>query len=240
MPGIYDTPMSRKKFLAASAGMAGAFSPLARRASALQEIAPARLALLSDTHIPKVASDGYRGFVPADNLKQVVQQVTSVPGQAAIINGDAARLVGEQDDYVVLKELLQPVAEKMPVHIGLGNHDDRQNFFKVFPQDAEQTGLVKGKHVSSFALAGTRFVVLDSLLYVNKVAGLIGKAQREWIEGFLQDPDERPIVFFVHHTLGDGDGDLLDFDRVFHTAAATQKSQSDFLRALPRLQCRTT
>jgi 3',5'-cyclic AMP phosphodiesterase CpdA len=228
MPGLFDTPMSRKKFLAASAGAAGAWCAPAGIATAEESPPPARLALLSDTHIPKVASDGNRGFIPVENLRKVVEQVVSVPGQAAVLNGDAARLVGEVDDYLVLREQLQRVADEMPIHIGLGNHDDRKNFFKVFPQDPGREELVQGKHVSMFSLCGTRFVVLDSLLYVNKVAGLLGKTQRTWLERFLSQSDDRPVVFFVHHTLGDGDGDLLDFERAFDLMKPHKKVKAIF------------
>ena len=50
---------------------------------------------------------------------------------------------------------------------------------------------------------------------MDKVAGLLGQDQRAWLEQFLKEADDRPIVFFVHHTLGEGDGDLLDTDRFF-------------------------
>ncbi len=231
MPGIFHTPISRKRFLAASAGLAGA-TLQARHGYADPGSDAARLALLSDTHIPKNESEGYRGFIPAENLRKVAAQVAEQlghgSGQAAIINGDAARLVGEVDDYVVLRQLLGPIADQMPIHIGLGNHDDRKNFFEVFPQNEDSDSAVKGKHVTQFERAGTRFVVLDSLLYVNKVAGLLGKSQRVWLERFLGESDDRPVVFFVHHSLGDGDGDLLDFDRVFEVMRPHRKVKAVF------------
>lgn len=227
MPGIFDTPLSRRRFLAAS--MAAAGSVYAGRGWA-DDGSPevARLALLSDTHIPANTPDGYRGFVPADNLNLVVPQVVAAGPMAAVINGDAARLTGEHDDYVVLKELLQPMADVAPVHIGLGNHDNRDNFFQVFAEAGGRAELVADKHVSAFELFGTRFVVLDSLLYVNQVAGLLGQQQREWLGRFLNEPDDRPVVFFVHHTLGDGDGDLLDFDRVFRLMQPHRKVKAIF------------
>ncbi len=229
MPGIFDTPISRRKFLAASTAVAGSLYSSGRFAFADDDASRvARLALLSDTHIPAVSPDGYRGFVPADNLREIVPQVVAARPRAAILNGDAARLTGEHDDYVVLKELLQPVAEQIPIHIGLGNHDNRTNFFRVFEQPQDRVELVQNKHVSLFELHGTRFVVLDSLLYVNQVAGLLGKLQREWLTRFLEEPDDRPVVFFVHHTLGDGDGDLLDFERVFQLMQPHRKVKAIF------------
>ena len=172
-----------------------------------------RIALLSDTHIPADVNEVYRGSRPTENLKAVVKQVAETAPAAALINGDAARLVGAEDDYLMLKSLLKPLAHIVPIHIGLGNHDDRHNFFKIFP--AAEKSAVDGKHVSIFEAAGTRFIILDSLLYVNKTAGILGKDTRSWLKTYLQEVDKKPTLFFVHHTLSDGDGSLLDFDRFF-------------------------
>lgn len=214
MPGIFETPASRRKFLGLSAALAS--GALLHGAETETPKDTARVALLSDTHIPgqPTATNGYRGFVPADNLTKVVEQVVASSAEISILNGDAARSAGYREDYQTLKGLLAPIAKKIPIHIGLGNHDDRSNFFREFPQDQTRKELVQGKHVSLFTLRGTTFVVLDSLLYVNKTAGLLGKQQRDWLETFLKGADDQPIVFFVHHTLGEYDGELLDYDRM--------------------------
>lgn len=228
MPGMFHRPITRKDFLQSSAAIAGGLALSPTIHSAESGAGHAHLALLSDTHIPEDATNSYRGFRPVDNLKQVVPQVIAAKPQAAIINGDAARLTGEVGDYTALKHLLSPLAEVAPVHVGLGNHDDRKNFFDVFPQSEKQAATVVGKHVSVFQLGGTEFVVLDSLLYVNKVAGLLGKAQRNWLKKHLETSPDRPTVFFVHHTLDDGDGDLLDFDRIFQVMRPHRKVKAIF------------
>jgi hypothetical protein len=62
---------------------------------------------------------------------------------------------------------------------------------------------------------GLRVVVLDSLIETNHTPGLLGKAQRGWFATFLQQPSNLPTLLFVHHTLDDGDGSLLDAPRLF-------------------------
>lgn len=215
MPGFFYEPIDRKTFLKAS-GVFTATALMSRALDANQKMVESnqtRIALLSDTHIPADVNEAYRGFRPTENLKAVVKQVAETAPAAALINGDAARLVGAEADYLMLKSLLKPLAHTVPIHIGLGNHDDRHNFFKIFP--ATEKSAVDGKHVSIFEAAGTRFIILDSLLYVNKTAGLLGKATRSWLKTYLEEVDEKPILFFVHHTLSDGDSSLLDFDRFF-------------------------
>jgi hypothetical protein len=73
-----------------------------------------------------------------------------------------------------------------------------------------------------------RFLLLDSLLYVNKVPGLLGKAQRTWLDQYLAGSDSRPTVLFVHHTLGDGDGDLLDVESLFRVVQPYRKVKAIF------------
>lgn len=229
MPGFFGPTINRKQFLQTSGAIAASLLvPNTCNADDTEDTKVAQLALLSDTHIPADPTNGYRDFLPVDNLKKVVPQAVAVNPEAAILNGDAARLVGSKEDYVALKSLLQPLAEKCPIHIGLGNHDHRDNFFDVFSDAKPTVPLVEDKHVTTFEMSGTRFVVLDSLMYVDKVAGLMGKAQREWLAEFLEETDDKPIVFFVHHTLEDRDSDLLDFDRVFRIMQPHRKVKAIF------------
>jgi 3',5'-cyclic AMP phosphodiesterase CpdA len=171
------------------------------------------LALLSDTHVPADRLNGHRGFNPWENLRRIVPDVAASNSQGVVLCGDAARLEGLEGDYRELKELLQPIATNCPVYIGLGNHDDRANFRRVFaPPSGPDAG---GRNVVVIEDDVLRLIVLDSLLYVNRVAGHLGKAQREWLAGYLEQHDDRPVALFVHHTLEDRDGDLLDSDRFF-------------------------
>ncbi|MDG2380366.1 MAG: metallophosphoesterase [Pirellulaceae bacterium] len=217
MPAIFHQPISRTDFLKISTGFLGALVVRPQPARANQDSTAAyQIALLSDTHIPSDATETYRGFAPVQNLKQVIPQVTERKPAATIINGDAARLMGNLEDYQMLKGLLEPLAQQSPVYIGLGNHDDRDNFSKIFSgKDDTNRQSVNGKNVLVVEHPTVRTIVLDSLLYVDKTAGLLGKTQRRWLAKYLTDADNRPTVLFVHHSLGDGDGELLDVDRLF-------------------------
>ena len=128
------------------------------------------------------------------------------------------------------RELMSPVAAEMPVFIGLGNHDDRNRFLSVFADDSISGDRqpVQEKQVLVLEYAPVRIIILDSLLYVNQVAGLLGKAQRQWLSDFLAGCDDRPTVLFVHHTLGDGDGDLLDIDRLYRLVRPHGKVKAIF------------
>jgi len=174
-----------------------------------------KFALLGDTHIPEDIENNYRGFYPYRNLEKIVPEIISASPDGACIAGDLARLTGEPGDYANLKKLLNPVAEKTPVFMALGNHDNRENFRKVFDETPGEKPDIKGKYVTIIEKAPVRIIMLDSLLYTNKVPGLLGKAQRQWLKNYLIESDEKPVILCFHHTLSDGDGDLLDVPRLF-------------------------
>ena len=176
---------------------------------------PARWALLADTHIPEDVNNNYRGFYPYQNLQKVVPDIISASPDGVVIAGDLARLTGQLGDYDNLKKLLGPIAEERPVFMALGNHDNRDNFVKVFDEIPGEKQPVKGKHIVVANNLTTRLIILDSLFYVNKVPGLLGKAQRQWLQNYLKECDETPTILCFHHTLGDDDGDLLDVPRLF-------------------------
>ncbi|HUV66420.1 MAG TPA: metallophosphoesterase, partial [Sedimentisphaerales bacterium] len=218
--------MDRRSFITTSLGVVGAVFALGPMESlgadaGAQKVA--RIALLSDTHIPADVQNNYRGFYPHQNLLKVVPDVASCSPDAVVITGDLARLTGELGDYANLKSLLDPLVEKTPVFMGLGNHDNRENFLKTFERTSGQKRPVSGKHVVVINKGPVRLIVLDSLLYTDKVQGLLGKAQRQWLENYLRESDNTPTILCFHHTLGDADGDLLDVLRLFDMIEPIQK-----------------
>jgi 3',5'-cyclic AMP phosphodiesterase CpdA len=209
--------LDRRRFLKAGLALAGGvvmLGPRGRKAGASAQKDHARWALLADTHVPADPENNYRGFHPYRNLEQTVPRVTEDLPDGVIIAGDLARLEGLPGDYDNARKLLTPITERRPVCVGLGNHDNRENFLQAFTEPGGQKQLVKGKHVEVVDTGPVRLIVLDSLLYVNKVAGLLGRAQRNWLAEYLQTDDDKPTLLFFHHTLGDGDGDLLDVPRL--------------------------
>ena len=207
MPHATLPPLTRRAF---SLSLAGAGVSLLR--SAQPEM---HWALISDTHIPASPAEAYRGFKPQDNLKRIVPDVLKANPQGALVCGDVARLEGLTADYEAARALLQPVSEKMPLALALGNHDHRTNFLGVFGKSQNGSQSVNEKHVLVIESAGLRFVVLDSLITANSNPGLLGKTQRAWLATFLQQSSGIPTLIFVHHTLDDGDGSLLDAPRLF-------------------------
>jgi len=218
MPVVLGPHSDRREFLktvalsAAGMALAGGCArfPAARRKPS-KEI---RWALLADTHVSLKADEKYRNFPIDDNFKTAVAEVVARAPEGMIIAGDVARLQGKLDDYRMFLQLVEPASSRMPVAMALGNHDDRNNFNKVLGSLVPKKSPVAGKHVQVIETAGLRLVILDSLLFVEPTPGLLGKVQRAWLAKFLDESERLPTFLFFHHDLGDGDGCLLDGDRL--------------------------
>jgi 3',5'-cyclic-AMP phosphodiesterase len=143
--------------------------------------------------------------------------------EAAVISGDLARLTGEPGDYQNLIRLLAPVTAKMPVAMALGNHDDRKNFKAAFASHPGVAQEVQDRHVLALDAGPVRILVLDSLIMPNLTPGLLGKAQRTWLQRYLGSTDDTPTIVVVHHTPGDNDGELLDAERLLRILGASRK-----------------
>ncbi|MCK5271743.1 MAG: metallophosphoesterase [Sedimentisphaerales bacterium] len=218
MADIFYIPMDRRKFIQTSLGALGAAVTIGVTDDLLAEEhknPTTRWAFLADTHIPADVNNNYRGFYPYRNLPKVTSGIMSAAPDGVVITGDLARRAGELGDYANLKKLLEPLAEKSPVFMALGNHDNRVNFYKVFETTPGERQAIQKKHVIVLNQPPVRMIILDSLLYVNKVAGLLGKAQRNWLANYLKSSDSTPTFLFLHHTLDDSDGSLLDVPRLF-------------------------
>ncbi len=171
-----------------------------------------RWAFLSDLHVPAKRDGRFRGFFPYQNLQRVMDEVgTSLP-DGVMITGDLARWRGQIDAYGNVQSLLDPMARTRPIHMGVGNHDSRENFLSMFAGGHGGGPTVAGKHVLTTNAGPVRMIVLDSLLFVSMFPGMLGKPQRAWLQTYLQICDERPTILFIHHTPR---ADLLDTGRLF-------------------------
>jgi Icc protein len=217
MSDANQSKINRRQLLKTAAAMAGGVTMLGSCRS--WQSTPSgdesvRWAFLSDTHVPADPDNNYRGFYPYQNLQKAVPQIVENRPEGLIITGDLARLEGFPEDYTNAHKLLSPIIKEIPVCVGLGNHDHRKNFLTAFADSTTGDQNVQGKHAVSIDAGPVRLIVLDSLLYTNKVAGLLGRSQRNWLAEYLEINNTKPAILFFHHPLSDSDGDLLDTDRL--------------------------
>jgi len=189
---------SRRRFLR-GALLTGA-SALTLRAAAGQAD-PHRFALLSDTHIDTDPARVAREINLADHLSSVVAGVRALDTVPAglFINGDCALDIGRPGDYSTLSNLLDPLVGKIPLHLLLGNHDNREVFYDTLREHRPAAPLVESKHVSIVETPRANWFLLDSLEGVKKVPGLLGDEQRAWLARALDERVNKPALVMLHH-----------------------------------------
>ncbi len=208
---------TRRNFLGRAAAGASALLLGGLRPAPGQEDARKPVwALLSDTHIHESLNEANQGSNMASNLRKVVSEVIGDRPTAALVNGDLAREIGKPGDYQSFLTLAAPLREGgVPVHLTLGNHDDRASFLGVLGERGErltriERAAIAEKYCESIEQDGVRWLLLDSLEEVNKVPGILGAAQLDWVARELDSAPATPAVIFVHHNVEPVDVGLKD------------------------------
>ncbi len=188
----------------------GAAVALTHVDSSAAEVDENLIAILNDTHIgaqhPATAS------IPT-NLRNTVAWLLALPKRpaAVVINGDLALKDGKPGDYEHFAKLIAPLREAgVPLHLTMGNHDDRAVFYDVLKSERPDSPVVESKHVGVVNLAVANLFLLDSLKETMITQGLIGEAQTGWLTKLLDQHDDKPALVFAHHNPRLG-GDPLHF-----------------------------
>src|SRR3954469_15864977 len=198
-------PLSRRRFLA---GSLSAGAGLLLRTSWLGAAdAPAtdphRFALLSDLHIAADPALVARGVNMFNNLKQACGEVIALEPRpaAVIVDGDLAYLKGLAEDYATVVGSLKPLREAgMPVHLTLGNHDDRARFWEAIPRaEGAAARPVEDRQVLTIESPRANWFVLDSLDKTNDPPGGLGPKQLDWLGHALDSKADKPALVMVHH-----------------------------------------
>lgn len=165
---------------------------------------PHRVALLSDPHIGEGADAKDRDCVMADRLKAVVAEVAKLTPRpaCAVVNGDLAHKTGTAAEYKLFASLVEPVrAAGVPLHLGLGNHDNFTRFAEGLEKLRPKDKPVEGKQVTVIELPRANLFVLDSFDPKNTVGGVLGATQIKWLAKELDARKTKPAVVCVHHPL---------------------------------------
>jgi Icc protein len=159
-------------------------------------------ALLSDTHL-----SGNRDEIKNDvhlfkNLDQVLTEVRGLPTRPAglLVNGDLALLDGQPGDYQLLAEMMSGMtAVDIPVHLSLGNHDHRENFWQGIASQKTSKPPVESRQITVIESPRVNWLLLDSLATTNVAAGTLGEPQLHWLATALDALPDKPAIVMVHH-----------------------------------------
>lgn len=152
-----------------------------------------KFVVLSDLHLgpPGVAVNG---LDTGARLGEAIEVIARDHADAAfvLLAGDLADR-GEVAAYHHLRDRI--AALPMPVHITLGNHDDRAAFLSVFgPERDHPDG-----RVSAVVDAAHHRIILFDTTEPGLVGGRLCQGRLDWLAARLDEARDRPVIIVQHH-----------------------------------------
>ncbi len=150
-----------------------------------------KLLQLTDIHLT-TPGQTIGGRDPNANFEKALNHAMAQHSDAAalFITGDLSDW-GEKPDYVALKSRIATLP--LPVHLLIGNHDDRPTLLEVFPELKGDEGFVQ--HVVPLPIG--QAITLDTW-GAESHAGHFCEARAEWLNTQLSELPG-PFWLFMHH-----------------------------------------
>ena len=202
---IHLPAISRRQFLLRSlaGGAALALSP--SLLGAAKSADPNSWALLSDPHLAADRGLMARGINMTDHFTSVSRELLALPKRPAgvFITGDCAYNSGQTGDYRQVADLLQPIrGAQMPVHLALGNHDNRERFWEALQAEKAAPRPLADRQVALLRTPPANWFVLDSLEKTLSTPGWLGQEQLDWLAKALDANPDKPALVLIHHNPG--------------------------------------
>lgn len=153
-----------------------------------------RIAHITDTH---VTAPGQRlcGLDPSARLRQALASVEAADlYDAVVITGDLTN-DGKPESYAEFRRCLDGL--RLPVHLCVGNHDDRGNFRRAFDHEPRYGASDFVQYTVEDA-RGHRLVFLDTTI-PGRAAGLLCARRLAWLDETLAAGPGTPTLVFLHH-----------------------------------------
>lgn len=160
-----------------------------------------KIIVLTDLHM---VPEGGRiiGLDPYTRLQKGIQHINRHHPDAdcVIITGDLTHK-GDLESYTRLKALLTPLV--CPYYLLIGNHDRRENFIEVFPnQGMDENGFIQ----SAITCQQGVLLLLDTLYappyeFPKSYSGLLCEKRMAWLKNQLEQAkvQQQDCFIFMHH-----------------------------------------
>jgi 3',5'-cyclic AMP phosphodiesterase CpdA len=134
------------------------------------------------------------GLDPRARLAAAIADINRHHGDAelCLFTGDLADC-GMPAAYDALRETL--AALSIPYRLILGNHDDRDNFLRAFPEaPRDEHGFVQ-----TVVTSGVGDMILLDTHEPGQASGSFCAKRQAWLKARLAEAAGRPVILFMHH-----------------------------------------
>lgn len=148
---------------------------------------------ITDIHLVE-RGNRLHGLDPIQRLETCIADINAKNADAdlCVVTGDLSHN-GTIGAYENLRGCLRALS--IPYHLIIGNHDNRENFRKIFPgAPCDENGFVQSVIDSPTG----RFLLLDTVEQGQKWGSYCGK-RRKWFQSQLEASHERSVYLFMHH-----------------------------------------
>ena len=152
-----------------------------------------KLIQVSDLHLVLPGAH-LHGLDPRARLEAAIADINTAQGDAelCLFTGDLVDN-GAPEAYAALGEALAGL--NLPYRLLIGNHDDRENFGRAFPEaPRDEHGFVQ----SVVRTAAGDLILLDTH-EPGEGGGRFCAERQAWLEARLAEADTRPVYIFMHH-----------------------------------------
>ncbi|OIQ70275.1 3',5'-cyclic adenosine monophosphate phosphodiesterase CpdA [mine drainage metagenome] len=153
------------------------------------------LVQLPDLHIREPGRLAYGRLDTAPYLSLAVDTILRQAQRpdAVVVTGDLTDF-GRAGEYAHLRSLLAPLT--MPLYLMPGNHDDREQLRRSFPEHAYlgSNGFVQ----YSVAVGNLQLIALDTVVPAASHGSLCDQ-RLQWLSDTLDQHRDRPVLIAMHH-----------------------------------------
>jgi len=202
---IHLRTIPRRQFLLRTVAGGAALALGPSLLAAAKRTDPNSWALLADVHLAADRGRIARGINMTDHFRAVSRELLALPACPAgvFIAGDCAYESGQAGDYHQVAGLLEPIRHgQMPVHLALGNHDNRERFWEALQEEKAAKRPLADRQVALLRTPRANWFVLDSLETTLSTPGLLGKEQLDWLAGALDANRDKTALVLIHHNPG--------------------------------------
>lgn len=148
---------------------------------------------ITDTHYGKKKEAIYHKE-PSYAMKEAIKSINKyhLDAEFCVITGDLVHF-GNEDAYEYLKEDLKLL--KIPSHLVVGNHDDREAILKRLHVKEDENGFIQQ---AIKCKNGSIFLLLDSI-QKGTHAGFYCKKRQEWLKNELEKHKDKDVFICIHH-----------------------------------------
>lgn len=152
---------------------------------------------ITDTHLVPPGKE-LHGLDPRARLDACIKDVNANHADAefCVITGDLAH-AGQAEAYENFKDCLSNL--RLPYHLLIGNHDNRQTFREIFPDTpCDENGFVQ----SVLDTPAGPFIFLDTVFETLQKGSHWGEfcdRRADWLKTQLEESGDGPVYVFLHH-----------------------------------------